>query len=400
MQMRDTENALRALDQAISINPDDDVLYHMKGMALRNQLYEAMSSGEASKQALDSALDLAHKAAEQFAIARTKEPDDEHGYISHIQMLLKLIEFAKRATGTESAQQIFISPTINASLRESLDLAEDLLEQARRLREGDRPSFHVERCRVQMDALYGKFDVVLSGWNNLLTRPDVYRPPIRRQLVQAYLVRKSRRWDNLDAREISRIVELLEQNILEEPNDRKNLRLWMQAVRRAQPPMALDHVIERVSYWRANSFEIDPVYYLYILYTLKAMDGYVLALDPLKENLDECRRRARLRPNRTGSFEWIGPGQGLRQLVHYTELGDWSDEQDFWEGSARLCRIKGTIISISGPEAGLIEVRGGVRAFFVPGKSGHSRGRDENRAVDCFLGFSYDGPRAWEVRNA
>jgi hypothetical protein len=61
--------------------------------------------------------------------------------------------------------------------------------------------------------------------------------------------------------------------------------------------------------------------------------------------------------------------------------------------------MKGAIASISGPEAGLIELRGGVKAFFVPGKSGHLRGRDENRAVECFLGFSYDGPRAWEVRN-
>ncbi len=398
-QMRDTDNALKALDKAIAISPEDDVLYHMKGMALRSQLYDSMQNHEVSKQTLDDALELARQAADQFAIARMKEPGDEHGYISHIQMLLRLLEYAKRAMSAQSEQQVLVSPTVSSTLRESLDLAEDLLEQARRLREGERPSFHVERCRVQMDSLYGKFDVVLQGWNNLLTRPDVYRPPIRRQLVQAYVVRKNRRWDQLDANEVTRIVELLDQNLLEEPNDRRNLRLWMQAVRRVQPPVGLDQVVERISYWRANSPEIDPVYYLYILYAIKAMDGYVLALDALKENLEECKRRARLRPNRTGSFEWIGPGQGLRSLVHYTELGEWSNERDFWGGAARLARMKGVIASIAGPEAGLVEVRGGVKAFFVPGKSGHSRGRDENRAVECFLGFSYDGPRAWEVRS-
>ena len=400
VQMRDTENALHALDQGIAISPEDDVLYHMKGMALRNQLYESMQGTEVSKQAIDKALALAREAAEQFTIARTKEPNDEHGYISHIQMLLRLLEYAKRALNAQSTQKLLISPGVAPALRESLDLAEDLLDQARRLREGERPSFHVERCRVQMDALYGNFEDVLQGWNNLLARPDVYRPPIRRQLVQAYVVRKNRRWDHLDVREIARIVELLDQNLIEEPNDRRNLRLWMQAVRRAQPPVALDQVIERISYWKANSPEIDPVYYLYVLYALKVMDGYVLAIDSLKHNLDECRRRARLRPNRTGSFEWIGPGQGLRHLVHYTELGEWSSELDFWDGAGRLLRMKGVITSISGPEAGLVEVGGGVRAFFVPGKSGHSRGRDENRTIECFLGFSYDGPRAWEVRNA
>ena len=400
LQMRDTANSLRALDQAIAISPEDDVLYHMKGMALRAQLYDSMQTDVGPKGSLEEALEIARQAAEQFTIARSKEPNDEHGYVSHIQMLLKLLDYAKRATGAESGQEILISPTVNSVLRESLDFAEDLLDQARRLKEGEKPSVHVERCRVQMDALYGRFDTVLQGWNNLLARPDIYRPPIRRQLVQAYLVRRNRRWDTLDAREVGRVLDLLNENLLEEPNDRRNLRLWMQAVRRAQPPMAIDHVIERISYWKANSIEIDAVYYLYILYALKALEGYALALDPLRESLEECKRRARLRPNRTGSFEWVGSGHDLTRLVHYTELGDWNNDLDFWGGASKLSRIRGSIVSISGPEAGLIEVKGGLKAFFVPGKSGHFRGRDENRIVDCFLGFSYDGPRSWEVRNA
>ena len=48
----------------------------------------------------------------------------------------------------------------------------------------------------------------------------------------------------------------------------------------------------------------------------------------------------------------------------------------------------------------MIEVGDGVKVFFVPGKSGHLRGRDENRAIEFFLGFSYAGPRGWEVRNS
>jgi hypothetical protein len=36
--------------------------------------------------------------------------------------------------------------------------------------------------------------------------------------------------------------------------------------------------------------------------------------------------------------------------------------------------------------------------FFVPAVGDFHARRDENRPVDCFIGFSYDGPRAWEVR--
>ncbi len=154
-----------------------------------------------------------------------------------------------------------------------------------------------------------------------------------------------------------------------------------------------------MSYWKANSVEIDPVSYLYILYGLKLLDGYVLAIEGFRDNFEECRKRARLRPNRNGSFEWIGTGVGLGRLVHYTELGAWNSERDIWEGSLKLVKSKGIILSMKGPEAGTIEVNGGMQAFFVPGKSGHTRGRDENRLAKFYLGFSYNGPRAWEVRN-
>lgn len=158
-------------------------------------------------------------------------------------------------------------------------------------------------------------------------------------------------------------------------------------------------MIERVSYWKTNSLEIDAVYYLYVLYAVQAIEGSVLALPPMNENVDECRRRARLRPNRTGSFEWIGLGHRLQRLVHYTELGAWDPSRDFWENAHRLARLRGTIVSIPGPEGGVVQLESGIRAFFVPGKSGHMRGRDENRAVTLYLGFSLDGPRAWEVQN-
>lgn len=397
LELHDSDNALRALNKAIELSPGDGVLYHMKGMALRSQLYKSLQPGEPTTVA--AAVELAEKAAEQFALARDKDPFDEHGYVSHIQMLLRLVEFAKRSMAAESAQKLLTNPLTNPTVRESVDVAEDLLEQAGKLRQGERPSAHVEQCRVQLDALYGRFNEVLQGWDNLLSRTDVYRPPIRRQLVQTYVVRRNRHWERLEMKEIKRIVELLEQNLLEEPHERRNLRLWLQAVRRMRPPLNLENAIEKVTYWKTNTTDIDPVYYLYILHALRALDGYELALGPYKENLEECRRRSRMRPNRTGSFEWLGRGDALARLVHYSELGGWSTEGDFWRDSGRLSRVRGTIGMISGPQSGHVDLSSGVRAFFVPGRSDHAKGRDENRTVDFYLGFSYDGPRAWEVQN-
>jgi tetratricopeptide (TPR) repeat protein len=401
IEMKDFTSAIQALDKALELDPEDHVLYHMKGMALRGQVFELMQNASATptKADLEQCLLTAAKAAEQFDVARSKQPNDEHGYVSHIQMIFRLVEFARVVLKAASNQDVLISPYIGISIRESIDLAEDLLEQARKLREGERQSPHVEKCRVQLDSLYGDFNSVLQGWTNLLSRSDVYRPTIRRQLVYAYVARRERRWDRLASGEVNRVVELLEQNLTEEPNDRRNLRLWMQAVRRIEPARPIDQVIERVSYWKSNSSEIDAVYYLYVLHSLKAMQGFSLSVDAMEENLDECRKRSRLIRVRTGSFEWLGKGEGIAKLVHYSELEGWDADHDFWSNTGKLVRVKGTIATMSGPESGQIEVARGVKAFFVPGKSGHLRGRDENRAVEFFLGFSYDGLRAWEVKS-
>lgn len=53
--------------------------------------------------------------------------------------------------------------------------------------------------------------------------------------------------------------------------------------------------------------------------------------------------------------------------------------------------------NIGGPQVGEIEVAGGMKAFFVPGVAGLQYGRAQNVPVKFYLGFSYEGLRAWSV---
>jgi len=115
--------------------------------------------------------------------------------------------------------------------------------------------------------------------------------------------------------------------------------------------------------------------------------------------MDECRTAARFRRNRTKSFEWLGTGTNVRRLVHHSQLGEWNTEREFWEDTSSLARIAGRIARIEVPQAGVIEIQGGLNAFFVPARGGYRSG-SENKSVTFYLGFSYDGPRAWEVRDA
>jgi len=203
----------------------------------------------------------------------------------------------------------------------------------------------------------------------------------------------------MPGKEVNRILSLLEENLREEPHSDTNLRLWVQAVRRSTHPPSLETVIERVGYWRVSGGSLDAVFYLYVLYALQAIDGSALARDSALRFLEECRTKARFRRNRTKSFEWLGEGSGIGRLVHHSQLGESPTDKEFGENVSPLLRLSGRIVSIEAPQAGQIEVQGGLNAFFVPARGGYSSGRSENKAVTCFLGFSYDGLRAWEVRD-
>jgi len=162
----------------------------------------------------------------------------------------------------------------------------------------------------------------------------------------------------------------------------------------------LDTIIEKVSYWRANSDSLEAVYYLYVLYSIQAMEGSVVARDFALRFREDCRARARLRRNRTKSFEWLGHGAGIRSLIHHSQLGEWKPDLEFWGNILPLARVGGRVSRFDGPQAGEIETLGGLPAFFVPAKANFASQNLENRSVTFLLGFSYDGLRAWDIKEA
>ena len=100
----------------------------------------------------------------------------------------------------------------------------------------------------------------------------------------------------------------------------------------------------------------------------------------------------------------MGPGTGCRQLVNLRSLGKRDEKSHSWQGVHRLVIIKGKIVNLDSRGRGEIELRNcGMRAFFVPAHGNESKGyvpgRDLNRDVQFYLSFSYDGLRAYNVRD-
>lgn len=390
MDRKDFTQALEAADYAVQLADHDSVVYHMRGMVRRYLLSDLRRGGAAVQELVT----VAEKASLDFEQSRTLNPENEHGYIAEVQMLLELLEHVSRSF--DDLFQFLTRRDVSPYLREALGRVEGLLAHVKRDREGVGASQYETRASARAHSLYGDYTGAIQRLDSLITRPDVYQPPVRRQLAWAYLARAEGDWLQVPKSNVARVVELLGRNLEEEPRHDENIRLWMQASRFQQTPPSVELVFEQVQYWRAGPGSVDAAYYAYVLNALMAMDGSRLALQRYKQYLEECRELTRFRRNRDRSYEWLGDGHGIAQLVHQSRLADWDRDLGFWENTEPLARIRGRVSRINGPQAGFIELAGGLEAFFVPARSGLSRGH-ENTPVLVFLGFSYDGPRAWNI---
>lgn len=386
------EPAVEEVDRAITLSPSDSVLHHMRGMILR---YQIRSLSAAKCNVVTEIAPLVVDAQRSFEEARELRPDEEHGYISEIQLLLQFLDFATEQSNGK-LKDLISNPLSPPIYRISLEQIETLLDRVSNLYVGETPSKLIVDCRARLQRIYGDYGAALNSFDNLLSRPDVARAPIRRQIVWTLLRRHDGQWAKLSTREVGRARQLLEENLEEETRDSTSLRLWLRVVRISTTKPSLDAVIERVAYWKANTESLDAAYYLYVLHCLRAMEGSAQAAADMERALEECRSLARYRRDRTRSLEWIGNDQGIAKLVHQSQLGRWLD--DFHEFASLLKRVEGRVTSIDGPQKGKITISGGVEAFFVPARSDIHAGRDENILVTCYLGFSYEGPRAWSVQ--
>lgn len=404
IELRRNEDALEAIDKAIELDSRNNVFYHMKGMVLRQQIYDLLETlrqrGHCSPDDIDIIRCKTEEAGEQFEESRSfAAPREEHAYVSHIQLLIRVVDFGFAISKQPSREEFLVSEDA-AWYRDLIDTAEHLLDELRRKQEGGSPSLYTIRCESGLDELYGDYSRVLEGWNSLLDRRDVYLPAVRRQIARVYLVRRKRLWDELDQRELRRVAQLMQENIETDATDYGSMRYWFQAVRRIDGE-SIEAVIERLSYWKATTESIEATFYLYMLYTLQALDGLTTSALKASDLIVECSKMARTLAIRHNSIEWFGKGNGMRRILHYSLLPK-SWEAEFERGD-KLSLVEGRVSRIFGPEAGDIELSCGLRAFFVPGrgfKRNYVRSRDENKAILCYLSFTYDGLRAWAVRDS
>lgn len=389
---KNREKALKYADEAIRLSEiegtQDSLLYHIKGMCLRSVAYDVMEQHRKFKLQGSSVLDnefdeviekLVPQAAQEFElsreIARKQNRLDEYGFVAHIQLLIKAIDYAIVMSG-KSKSEFFSQNTEPFS--EWLDLTESLLEEVKRINMDDDESGKIEDCTNEIIAFYENYEQILQ---NLRSQLEKGKNPsrTRRQIVRTYFRKKGDY--TKDLKTVNSILELMEQNIENEPENEKNFYLWFQAARYSK--VSIEDALSKLSKWKANSTTIDAVYYFYILKVFRALQGYSDATIDAFNLIKECKAKGK---SNVTIFEWYGRGSDLTKFVNRSTVTPENK-------SEKLELVEGYFTEYLHDGSGKITVDNKLEVFFSPTQA-KLTSSDVNKPVEFYLGFSYDGLRA------
>lgn len=339
---------------------------------------------------------LYESAMQAFAQSRSSMTTD-HGLVTPIQLTTFMVEALVRASKQPNlASLLAMSSKVADWVAGEIDEAEALLDelQVAALDGASRHRFY-ERLTQGFALLYGDIEALVEQWRAIKEDRGFESGTLGLALARTIFAQTGRDWTDVPEARAREIHEMLWDVVSTGASNDSDLRLWLQAYRRL-PEYSETTVLERLSS-AAEIGSLEAYYYLYVLNFMRWLRGDAQNQDRTRQALEQCKRLA-WNKNRSWSFEWVGEAEPVPALLHFTELGPRPPGPDtFFPRPYLLHRVQGVIETIHGRQAGIIRILPGtLTAHFVP-RSKFLQSRDINATVDFFLGFSYDGMRAWEV---
>ena len=410
------------LQNAIDLQPHDSLHRHSLGMVYRSEVRRVITvfrkqsglSVDDSKTMTDTVFDAIHDLHAQamacFDVSRDLDPDNDHGYITAVQLTVETIRALRDLSGHQNVTQLVGARSrVGRWVREALARGEEIFEAHKDRHAQDAASKFAIKCEGDLRELYGDFSGMISELHKLLSHPDTDASTTRRLIANAYLSRRKHNWANLESKDLRAINQLASENLEKgDPTD-QDYSHWFQTYRRL-PEYDESEARRRLMIWAQARDSTQAHYYLYVLQFIRWYFGDSNDLTAMERHLKACTVDTGIGGN-TRSTEWLGAAGYRCPMVHFGELGNWGDTEEghrFYSKTECLERVQGIVGEIKKPQAGHVLIyprkQDGVvpnmrpfRAFFAPG-SDFRPGRDEHQTVDFFLGFSAVGLRAWGVR--
>ena len=397
---RGIETAKEAIELSESEGITDALLYHIYGVSERKyverKLFNQVNPDQVDDRIITEIQSHLSKASEAFKITR----DINHksaGFISDIDMCISVIDFAKKLYSCST--QELIEQYKDSWPMEYFDRAISLMEGFNSMQTDEDTEFQLNRLAEKFDAvreLENCLEKTIEMWENYLAKADESNKPLARRFI-ARAKRNSFEKDHNQGN-INSILELMERNIDQEPNNEANIRIWFNALRYLEtnsPELFLDEALSKLAVWKSIGGNREAYYYYFILICIKAIENSSMAESQIPLLLRELKDKTKNMPNKNVIYEWLGKGKGVQRLFNCIDEGKGRVRYDIVAEKGSY--LEGVVTHYSSERNATITSYG-MEVFFTPFPTGQASPsitkEDIGKRVRFIPGFSYDGVRA------
>lgn len=400
----DEDSALEYIQKALDIT-EDYTFYHLKGIALAKKMRNYIRKNvDEIKEDYQAFVRKIHDVLEEVEVAYDKSVELNIGNIAaftaKMNYLLPIIRDVQK----------YICPNISVGqmiMSEKHSWCNDYLAKAYETLENIRiidlymnmnHEDIVVNYESQISSLEGNISAAINGWNNLLTKEDVYHPPIRRNLIHGYYQQCNKEWTSLEKSKCDNVRKLIMDNIQEQADNASDIVQWFDFARNFEGD--LNKTIEYFQQYVANP---DIEYYYramltFFAYGLENEDKTYIRRGVELSN--KCEEMAREKPNRRFLLDVYNKnGKNLKKIEKFKNY--LLKSVDYDSALAQVTKVKGRIVRIDKPEVGWINLEGfDINIKFNPSYNPnriYRQTKDEGARVEFVLGFRVEGVFAFSV---
>lgn len=407
------EKGFHNIDSAIELSETenghvDPLLYHMKAMGYSSRVANIYRRDLLRNFREDPQYDIselkdkiqedAENAFKYFKMVRDSNIGVA-GHVSEINLCIQIAYLAQNMLEETEDFTEYLTSDKGKWAMQYIDRAETLWDECKQLA-SDSAYEDLDGIEERLHSLTASIEESIDIWSKYIKNAGNKNcTQARRILARTYLKVADQVASSENKKELyTKVVQLMEDNIAEENQHVGNIRIWFDSIKRLevenQDQLIQDAVI-KLNRWVNLTDSVDAHYYRFILKFIQTIDGSTLAEEELPKLLRELKQNAASKYNRTATQHWFSKnGNGINALITNKRNRRNAIPED--EMVEMLHPLVGRISNNYVNESHAYINWHGVEVYFNPSATkGEINKVNIGQRVTFGLGFSYDGPRAY-----
>ena len=386
----------------------DPLLYHMKAMGYSSRITNVYSIELIRNKREDPNYDLtdirtkiqedAENAFKYFKLVRDSNIGVA-GHVSDINLCIHIANLAKNLLEDEQDFTEYLASNNGRWAMIYIDRAETLWEECKQVA-SDSVYEDLDGIEERLRALTASLEDSIAIWKRYIENAGNKNCGQARRILARSYMKAAENVKGIEAKKeyYTQVIDLMESNIAEDSYHVGNIRIWFDSIKQIdednQDELIQDAII-KLNRWVNITDSVEAHYYRFILKFIQATNGSTLAERELPKLLRELKQKSASKYNRTVPRHWLfKTGNGLNSLIRNNRNRKDAIPED--EMASQMLLLVGRVSNNYVNDSHAYINWRGVEIYFNPSATkGEISKANIGQRVKFGIGFSYDGPRAY-----